>query len=150
MSPAPKRPKITKAEVCVRRMPSFPSSREESFRCAREMAKERRQPLLDRLSALPARACRVYILQFMKGRKCGECLAAEKCLPNITIHLAGLDSFVMRDNPAPADVELAKQGLEIAMKLSIYWCPETGGHQETRLGALRACRKQKDWEGRRR
>jgi cob(I)alamin adenosyltransferase len=59
---------------------------------------------------------RVYILQFMKGRKYGEFLAAERYLPNVTIELTGLDSFVMRDNPAPADIELAKQGLELAKK----------------------------------
>ena len=59
---------------------------------------------------------RVYILQFMKGRKYGEFLAAERYLPNLTIELTGLDSFVMRDNPAPADIELARQGLELAKK----------------------------------
>jgi cob(I)alamin adenosyltransferase len=57
---------------------------------------------------------RVCVVQFMKGRKYGECIAAERCLPNLTIHLAGLDSFVMRENPAPVDIELAKQGLELA------------------------------------
>src|SRR5512138_843664 len=57
---------------------------------------------------------RVCIIQFMKGRKYGECLAAERHLPNLTVHLAGLDSFVMRENPAPLDIELAGQGLAIA------------------------------------
>jgi cob(I)alamin adenosyltransferase len=57
---------------------------------------------------------RVCIIQFMKGRKYGECLAAERHLPNLTVHLAGLDSFVMRENPAPLDIELARQGLAIA------------------------------------
>ena len=59
---------------------------------------------------------RVCIIQFMKGRKYGECLAAERHLPNLTVHLAGLDSFVMRENPAPLDIELARQGLAIARK----------------------------------
>ena len=54
---------------------------------------------------------RVCIIQFMKGRKYGEFLAGEKYLPNLTLHLAGLDSFVMRENPAPLDIELARQGL---------------------------------------
>src|SRR5512138_986893 len=49
---------------------------------------------------------RVCVIQFMKGRKYGEFLAAEHSLPNITIHLSGLDSFVMRDHPAPPDIEL--------------------------------------------
>jgi cob(I)alamin adenosyltransferase len=57
---------------------------------------------------------RVCVIQFMKGRKYGEHLAAEKYLPEVTIHLAGLDSFVMRGNPAPVDIELALQGLELA------------------------------------
>ena len=57
---------------------------------------------------------RVCIIQFMKGRKYGEFLAAERCLPNLTVRLSGLDSFVMRDNPAPLDIELAKQGLALA------------------------------------
>jgi cob(I)alamin adenosyltransferase len=57
---------------------------------------------------------RVFIIQFMKGRKYGECLAAERHLPNLTIHLSGLDSFVMRENPAPLDRELALRGLSLA------------------------------------
>ena len=59
---------------------------------------------------------RVCIIQFMKGRKYGECLAGEKYVPNLTIHLSGLDSFVMRENPAPLDIELARRGLALARK----------------------------------
>lgn len=59
---------------------------------------------------------RVCVIQFMKGRKYGEFIAAQKCLPNLTIHLAGLDSFVMRANPAPVDIELARQGLDLARR----------------------------------
>ncbi len=59
---------------------------------------------------------RVCVIQFMKGRKYGEFIAAEKCLPNLTIHLSGLDSFVMRANPAPLDIELARQGLDLARR----------------------------------
>lgn len=59
---------------------------------------------------------RVCVIQFMKGRKYGELLAAEKHLPNLTIHLAGLDSFVMRENPAPLDIELARKGLDLARR----------------------------------
>jgi len=53
---------------------------------------------------------RVAMFQFMKGRKYGELLAAEKHLPGLVIRLCGLDSFVMRDNPAPVDVEMAREG----------------------------------------
>ena len=59
---------------------------------------------------------KVFVLQFMKGRKYGEFIAAETYLPNITIQMSGLDSFVMRDNPAAIDIELAQKGLEAARK----------------------------------
>jgi cob(I)alamin adenosyltransferase len=59
---------------------------------------------------------KVCMIQFMKGRKYGECLAAERYLPGLTIHLCGLDSFVMRDNPAPIDVEMAKEGFVFAKR----------------------------------
>ena len=62
------------------------------------------------------RGFRVCVIQFMKGRKYGEFIAAEQHLPNLTIHLTGLDSFVMRENPAPVDIEMARQGLELARK----------------------------------
>lgn len=60
---------------------------------------------------------RVCMIQFMKGRKYGEVLAAEKYLPNFTYYHFGLDSFVMRDNTAPIDIELAQQGLEKAKEV---------------------------------
>jgi cob(I)alamin adenosyltransferase len=59
---------------------------------------------------------RVFVLQFMKGRKYGEFIAAEKYLPHLTIRMSGLDSFVMRDNPAAIDIELAQKGLAAAKK----------------------------------
>ncbi len=60
--------------------------------------------------------CKVFILQFMKGRDYGEFKAAEKYLPRLTIRRSGLDSFVMRDTPAPVDITLARQGFELAKK----------------------------------
>jgi cob(I)alamin adenosyltransferase len=59
---------------------------------------------------------KVFVLQFMKGRKYGEFIAAEKYLPRLTIRMSGLDSFVMRDNPAAIDIELAQKGLDAAQK----------------------------------
>jgi cob(I)alamin adenosyltransferase len=59
---------------------------------------------------------RVFVLQFMKGRKYGEFIAAEKYLPRLTIRMSGLDSFVMRDNPAAIDIEWAQKGLDAARK----------------------------------
>ena len=60
---------------------------------------------------------KVFVLQFMKGRKYGEFIAAEKYLPHLTIRMSGLDSFVMRDNPAAIDIELAQKGLDMAKKV---------------------------------
>lgn len=60
---------------------------------------------------------RVCIIQFMKGRKYGEVIAAEKYLPDLTFYQFGLDSFVMRDNPAGVDVELARQGFAKAKEV---------------------------------
>jgi cob(I)alamin adenosyltransferase len=59
---------------------------------------------------------KVFVLQFMKGRKYGEFIAAKKYLPHLTIRMSGLDSFVMRDNPAAIDIELAQKGLDDAQK----------------------------------
>ncbi len=59
---------------------------------------------------------KVLAIQFMKGRKYGEYLAAEAYLPDLTIQMAGLDSFVMRNNPAPIDCEMAMRGLDSARK----------------------------------
>ncbi|HPV51329.1 MAG TPA: cob(I)yrinic acid a,c-diamide adenosyltransferase, partial [Smithella sp.] len=59
---------------------------------------------------------KVFVLQFMKGRKYGEFIAAEKYLSNITIKMSGLDSFVMRDHPAAIDIDMARKGLDIARK----------------------------------
>jgi cob(I)alamin adenosyltransferase len=59
---------------------------------------------------------RVCIIQFMKGRKYGEYIAAERLSPQLTVHLSGLDSFVMRDNPAPLDIELAAKGFDLALE----------------------------------
>jgi cob(I)alamin adenosyltransferase len=58
----------------------------------------------------------VFVVQFMKGRKYGEFIAAQKYLPNLTIRRCGLDSFVMRDNPAAIDIEMARKGLAAAQK----------------------------------
>jgi cob(I)alamin adenosyltransferase len=62
---------------------------------------------------------KVFIMQFMKGRDYGEYIAAEKYLPRLTIRRSGLDSFVMRDHPAPIDQELARQGFEEARRAVI-------------------------------
>lgn len=60
---------------------------------------------------------KVCMIQFMKGRKYGEVIAGEKYLPDLTFYQFGLDSFVMRDNPAGVDVQLARQGFEKAKEV---------------------------------
>jgi cob(I)alamin adenosyltransferase len=59
---------------------------------------------------------KVLVIQFMKGKKYGEVLCAEKYIPDLVFCQCGLDSFVMKDNPAPVDIELARQGLILARK----------------------------------
>lgn len=60
---------------------------------------------------------KVCIVQFMKGRAYGEVLAVRKYLPTVTLFQFGLDSFVMRDDPASVDMELAQQGFEKAKEI---------------------------------
>lgn len=59
----------------------------------------------------------VCIIQFMKGRKYGEIIAIEKYIPDITFYQFGLDSFVMRENSAQVDIDLAVQGFEKAKEV---------------------------------
>jgi len=59
---------------------------------------------------------KVFIMQFMKGRDYDEFLAAEKYLPRLTLRRSGLDSFVMRGNPATIDIELARTGFAEVQK----------------------------------
>lgn len=59
---------------------------------------------------------KVLVVQFMKGQKHGEVKAAQKYLPNFTIRLTGRDRFVMHDNPAKVDIELAQKGFALVQK----------------------------------
>lgn len=60
---------------------------------------------------------KVCIFQFMKGRKYGENLAADRYLKDITVIQCGLDSFVSKDNPSSKDIELARAGFEKAREI---------------------------------
>ncbi len=62
---------------------------------------------------------RVFMAQFMKGRDYGEWLAAEKYLPDLVLHKCGRDSFVIKGDLSPIDIELALEGLEAA-KTAMY------------------------------
>ncbi len=59
---------------------------------------------------------RVVIIQFMKGRQYGELAVADR-LEGLTIEQYGRDEFVDPDNPAAADVELARKGWERAREI---------------------------------
>lgn len=61
---------------------------------------------------------RVFMLQFMKGSKeYGELKAAEKHLPNLIVVQSGLETFVCKEQPSLKDLDLARQGLDIAKKI---------------------------------
>lgn len=63
---------------------------------------------------------KVCIIQFMKGRKYGEILAAEKYLPDsFLIYQYGQDSFIMPEDLTPIDVELARSGWAKAREVTI-------------------------------
>jgi len=97
--------------------PSWKNTAKGLSRSTRERARENDRRLRQALRAI-GQGYRVCVIQFMKGRKYGECLAAEKHLPNLTVHLCGLDSFVMRENPSPLDIELARTGFDLAGRRS--------------------------------
>jgi len=52
---------------------------------------------------------KVYMIQFMKGRRYSELDAVEN-LSNFTIVQHGRDEFVNKDNPEQIDIELAAEG----------------------------------------
>ncbi|MEJ5186203.1 MAG: cob(I)yrinic acid a,c-diamide adenosyltransferase [Candidatus Geothermincolales bacterium] len=60
---------------------------------------------------------KVFMIQFMKGRTYGELVTCQKCLPDLTIVMAGRDCFVEKGSPEEVDVRLAREGLELAKKV---------------------------------
>ena len=65
---------------------------------------------------------KVYMIQFMKGRKYSE-LESIKHLPNFTIVQYGRDEFVSREKPEQIDIDLAQQGFIHATEII-----QTGQH----------------------
>jgi len=59
---------------------------------------------------------KVYMIQFMKGRKYSE-IESLKHLPNFTIVQYGRDEFVSKEKPEQIDIDLAKDGFEHAKKI---------------------------------
>jgi len=59
---------------------------------------------------------KVYMIQFMKGRRYSEVDAIEH-IPNFTIVQFGRDDFVSKQKPEQVDIDLAKKGLEHAKEI---------------------------------
>lgn len=59
------------------------------------------------------RGGRVMIIQFLKGQPTGEVIAVRR-IPEIEVRRFGSDRFVDPKNPRPEDVQLAREGLDIA------------------------------------
>ena len=56
---------------------------------------------------------KVYMIQFMKGRRYSEIDALEN-LENFTISQHGRDEFVSKEDPEQVDIDLAMEGFEKA------------------------------------
>ena len=59
---------------------------------------------------------KVYMIQFMKGRRYSEIDALERIL-NFTVFQSGRDEFVSKENPEQVDIDLARKGFEHAKKI---------------------------------
>lgn len=59
---------------------------------------------------------KVYMIQFMKGRRYGEIDALEK-MKNFTVVQFGRDEFVSKENPEQIDIDLARKGFEHAKEI---------------------------------
>ncbi len=59
---------------------------------------------------------KVYMVQFMKGRRYSEIDALEH-IPNFTVFQSGRDEFVSKENPEQIDIDLAMKGFEHAKKV---------------------------------
>ena len=59
---------------------------------------------------------KVYMIQFMKGRRYSEIDALEH-ISNFTVFQSGRDEFVSKENPEQIDIDLAIKGFEHAKKI---------------------------------
>lgn len=59
---------------------------------------------------------KVYMIQFMKGRKYSE-LESLKNVPNFTVVQYGRDEFVSKEKPEQIDVDLAQEGFAHAQEI---------------------------------
>ncbi len=56
----------------------------------------------------------VYIIQFLKGQDTGELRAAQRLAPELTLQGFGRPVLVNLKNPAPEDLALAREALDLA------------------------------------
>lgn len=59
---------------------------------------------------------KVYMIQFMKGRRYSEIDALEK-IKDFTVVQFGRDEFVSKENPEQIDIDLARKGFEHAKEI---------------------------------
>jgi cob(I)alamin adenosyltransferase len=56
----------------------------------------------------------VHMVQFVKGERCGEHLAAERFAPFFTVVQMGHDGWLGREEPGPEAVRMARKAFEMA------------------------------------
>jgi cob(I)alamin adenosyltransferase len=59
---------------------------------------------------------KVFVVQFLKGRKYGELETAGRLSDRLEVVQSGLDTFVKKGQPGEEDLKLAHQGLELARR----------------------------------
>jgi cob(I)alamin adenosyltransferase len=59
---------------------------------------------------------KVLVIQFMKGKQCGELESSKKLSPYLTIKQVGRETFLSESNPDPIDLQLAQEGFSLAKK----------------------------------
>jgi cob(I)alamin adenosyltransferase len=59
---------------------------------------------------------KVFVVQFLKGRKYGELETAGRLSDRLEVVQSGLDTFVKKGEPGEEDLKLAHQGLELARR----------------------------------
>jgi len=60
---------------------------------------------------------KVYLVQFLKGRDTGEARAAARLAPDLTMRSFGRPVLINLKAPAPEDLALARQALDLAREL---------------------------------
>jgi cob(I)alamin adenosyltransferase len=63
------------------------------------------------------RGLKVYVIQFLKGRRTGELLAAPRLAPELTLESFGRPGLVNLKDPAPVDRDYVARGWEVARRV---------------------------------